>query len=181
MLPVGLAVVGVAVVAGIAVAASGLLRGGTGAPAGSPSPSVAQVASPSPSIVLTPSPSPIVTSPPPSPTPTPAPTPTPTPRGLAARITDITVRSGRYEVDYEVFHYEQKLPNGRHVHFFFDTVPPTEAGVPGSGPWELYAGPVPFDVYRVSDRPAGANQMCILVARPDHSVIQDTGNCFDLP
>lgn len=181
MLPVGLAVAGVAVVAAIALVASGLLSGGVGAPSSSPSASVAQVPSATPSIVLTPSPSPVVTTPPPSPTPTSAPTPTPTPRGLAARITDITVRSNRYEVDYEVFNYEQKLPDGRHVHFFFDTVPPTEAGVPGAGPWILYAGPVPFTGYSVSDRPSGATQMCILVARPDHSVIQDTGNCFDLP
>ena len=31
--------------------------------------------------------------------------------------------------------------------------------------WILYDGPVPFTGYRVSDRPAGANQMCVLVAR----------------
>ena len=29
--------------------------------------------------------------------------------------------------------------------------------------------------------PAKATQMCILVANPDHSVIQKTGNCVDLP
>jgi hypothetical protein len=40
---------------------------------------------------------------------------------------------------------------------------------------------VPFDRYKVSDRPTGASQMCVLVARHDHSVIQNTGNCFDLP
>ena len=70
---------------------------------------------------------------------------------------------------------------GRHVHFFFDTVPPTQAGVPGKGPWFLYAGPVPFKGYKVSDKPSGAKQMCILVARMDHSVQQNTGNCVDLP
>ena len=87
---------------------------------------------------------------------------------------------GRYVVDYQVFGYDPQLP-GRHVHFFFDTVKPTDAGVPGKGPWELYAGPIPFTVYKVSDRPTGADQMCILVANTDHSVIQDTGNCVDLP
>jgi hypothetical protein len=91
------------------------------------------------------------------------------------------VSNGRYVVDYEVFNFEQELPNGRHVHFFFDTVSPEDAGVPGRGPWELYAGPVPFTVYRVSDKPSAATQMCILVARPDHSVLPNSGNCVDLP
>jgi hypothetical protein len=68
-----------------------------------------------------------------------------------------------------------------HVHFFFNTVAPENAGVPGSGPWILYGGPRPFTKYRVSDRPAQATQMCILVANPNHSVQPDSGNCMDLP
>jgi len=110
----------------------------------------------------------------------PAPTPTPTPAGRQARITDIRVRNGRYIVEYEVFGYRQQLP-GRHVHFFFDTVPQREAGVPGNGPWILYGGPSPFTGYSVSDRPSSAAMMCILVADPDHSVFRGTGNCVDLP
>ena len=136
-----------------------------GAPTVRPSPS------PLPTAAPTPTPSPLATA---------APTPTPTPAGRQARITRIRVRDGRYVVDYEVFGYRQELP-GRHVHFFFDSVPPREAGVPGSGPWILYAGPSPFTRYSVSDRPDGASQMCILVANPDHSVIRRTGNCVDLP
>ncbi len=122
-----------------------------------------------------PSPSPTV-----APTPTPPPTPTPTPAGRQARILGITIGSGRYVVDYQVFGYEQALP-GRHVHFFFDTVDHAEAGVPGGGPWEVYAGPIPFTGYRVNQRPNGANQMCILVANSNHSIVQGTGNCMDLP
>jgi hypothetical protein len=173
----------VAIVAAVALGASGILGGGTGA-ASSPSPaqSLAVVESSSPSPTPTPSPSPVVTpSPTPVPTATPAPTPTPTPAGRQARITGITVSGGDYVVDYEVFNYTPELPGGRHVHFFFDTVPPEEAGVPGKGPWELYAGPVPFREYQVSEKPSGATKMCILVARPDHSVQQRTGNCVDLP
>jgi hypothetical protein len=67
------------------------------------------------------------------------------------------------------------------VHFFFDTVSQADAGVPGSGPWKLYAGPSPFKGYKLSDRPNGAERMCILVANPDHSVIKGTGNCVALP
>jgi hypothetical protein len=178
MLPVGLALVAAVAVAAVAIA-SNMLGGGTGStPSASPATSLAVVPSASPSLLVTPSPSPIVT---PSPTPTPIPTPTPTPGGLQARISSIAVSNGRYVVDYEAFNYTPQLPNGRHVHFFFDTVKPEDAGVPGRGPWELYAGPVPFTVYRVSDRPSGATQMCILSARPDHSVLPNSGNCVDLP
>jgi hypothetical protein len=115
-----------------------------------------------------------------SPTPTPVPTPTPTPSGEQARILSIKVSGGRYVVDYQVFGYKQQLP-GKHVHFFFDTVPSTQAGMPGKGPWYVYAGPIPFKGYKLSDKPAKATQMCILFANPDHSVVQNTGNCVDLP
>jgi actin-like ATPase involved in cell morphogenesis len=180
-LPIGLALVGVVVVAAVAIGANMLGGGGGAGSSPSAAPSVAVVASPSASVVASPSPSAVPTaSPSPEPTATPAPTPTPTPAGRQARIKEITVSGGRYVVDYDVFNFDPELP-GRHVHFFFDTVPPKEAGVPGSGPWILYAGPVPFTEYKVSDRPSGAKQMCILVARMDHSVIQDTGNCVDLP
>ena len=88
-------------------------------------PSVAVVASESPSIaVASPSPSALPSATPsPEPTATPAPTPTPTPAGRQARISKITVSGGRYVVDYDVFNFDPELP-GRHVHFFFDTVPP---------------------------------------------------------
>ncbi len=177
MLPVGLALVAAVAVGAVAIA-SNLLGGAPGAPSPSPAPSVAVIPTASPSVAITPSPSPVVTR---SPSPTPVPTPTPTPGGLQARISSITVSNGRYVVDYEAFNYTPELPNGRHVHFFFDTVKPEDAGVPGRGPWELYAGPVPFTVYRVSDKPSGATQMCILSARPDHSVLPNSGNCVDLP
>lgn len=180
-LPIGLALVGVVVVAAVAIGANMLGGGGGAGSSPSAAPSVAVVANPSASVPVSPSPSALPTaSPSPEPTATPAPTPTPTPAGRQARIKEITVSGGRYVVDYDVFNFDPELP-GRHVHFFFDTVPPKEAGVPGSGPWILYAGPVPFTEYKVSDRPSGAKQMCILVARMDHSVIQDTGNCVDLP
>ena len=180
MLPVGLGLVAVAVVAAVAIGANMLGGGSGGAASASPSASLAAVptASPSPTLASV-SPSPTAT-PAPTPTATPEPTPTPTPSGRQARITGITVSGGRYVVDYEVFNYDPVLP-GRHVHFFFDTIPPTQAGVPGKGPWILYAAPVPFKGYKVSDKPSGAKQMCILVARPDHSVQQNTGNCVDLP
>jgi len=118
---------------------------------------------------------------PPANTPTQAPTPTATYPPLYARIDSITINaSNQYVVVYETFGYTEALP-GRHVHFFFDTVPPDQAGSPGVGPWVLYGGPRPFTGYSVSQRPAGATQMCALVAHPDHSVVAGSGNCVDLP
>jgi len=175
-LAVAAAIGGIALVAILAVGASGMLSGGS-APSNSPvalaSAGTAPVATP----ISTPSPSPTPT---PLPTATPVPTPTPTPSGRAARITRITVSGGKYVVTYQVFGYTPALP-GRHVHFFFDTVSEAQAGVPGKGPWELYAGPVPFTKYSVSQKPAAATKMCILVANADHSVVKGTGNCVDLP
>jgi len=181
MLPVGLALVAALVVAAVAIGAN-MLGGSGGGAVASPTiqPSVAVVVSPSPSIA-TPSPSPATPSP--TATPSPAPTPTPTPSGLFANIKGITVSGGRYVVDYEVFDIvEDNNPhNGRHVHFFYNTVKPVNAGNPGKGPWELYDGPHPFKVYKVSDKPRGATKICILVANKDHSVIQKTGNCVAIP
>ncbi|GIK75069.1 MAG: hypothetical protein BroJett021_40570 [Chloroflexota bacterium] len=70
---------------------------------------------------------------------------------------------------------------GDHVHFFFDTVPPEQAGMLGSGPWFVYGGPSPFTGYGAADRPLGATRLCVLVANPDHSIILGSGNCVDLP
>lgn len=119
-----------------------------------------------------------------TPTETPPPTMTPSPTvppGIPySRINEIALENGVYVVDYETFEYTEAVP-GMHVHFFFDTVPPEQAGVPGSGPWILYGGPRPFRGYSESSRPAGAEQMCILVANADHSVHADSGNCYPLP
>ncbi len=103
-----------------------------------------------------------------------------------ARITGISVQDGRYIVDFETFGFEPLVP-GQHVHFFFNTVPPEQAGTPGNGPWQIYpTGPgqpntSPFTLYTVAQRPANATQLCILVANQDHSVNPGTGNCVDLP
>jgi serine/threonine protein kinase len=109
-------------------------------------------------------------------------TPTATnPTGPFAKIDSITIDpQNHYVVMYEVFGYTEALP-GMHVHFFFNTVSPENAGVPGSGPWKLYGGPHPFTQYRVSDRPSGATQMCALAANANHTVVPNSGNCVDLP
>jgi hypothetical protein len=119
----------------------------------------------------------------PSVTPTITNTPTATvPPGVPfARVNSIIIDDqDRYVVEYETFEFTEVLP-GMHLHFFFNSVPPENAGSPGSGPWFLYGGPRPFTGYRVSDRPAAATQICVLVANSNHSVQPNSGNCFDLP
>jgi hypothetical protein len=142
-----------------------------------------QASAPSPTAVAE------ATAVPSSPTPLPAETPLPTltptsdvpPGVLYVRINNITIDDqNRYVVEYETFEYTEQLP-GMHVHFFFDTVPPEQAGVPGSGPWKLYGGPRPFTEYTIDQRPPQALQMCALVANSDHSVHLNSGNCFILP
>ena len=102
------------------------------------------------------------------------------PNGESVRIDNITIQGGRYVVDYETFGFTEVLP-GTNIHFFFNTVPPDQAGVPGKGPWVFFGGPRPFKGYAVANRPQGATQMCALVANADHTVQPQSGNCFNLP
>jgi hypothetical protein len=108
--------------------------------------------------------------------------PTPTPTGPYVLITGIRLENNVYIVDYEVHNFPESP--SLHVHMFFNTVPPEQAGSPGSGPWKLtwgaYGDP-PFTQYGPANRPPNATQMCALVANPNHSIIMGTGNCVDLP
>ena len=112
--------------------------------------------------------------------------PAPGPAPNTARINSIGEDGGRYVVNFETFGFAPTLP-GQHVHFFWNTVPPEQAGVPGGGPWQLYpagngaSGASPFTLFGVQDRPGGATQICVLVANPNHSVNQGSGNCANLP
>ncbi len=110
------------------------------------------------------------------------PSATPTPSGPYVVITGIRLENNTYVVDYEVHNFPESA--SLHVHMFFNTVPPDQAGSPGAGPWKLtwgqYGDP-PFTQYGTANRPADATQMCALVANPNHSIIPGTGNCFTLP
>lgn len=124
-------------------------------------------------------PSPTVTLEPPTPTAT----LTPTPEGPYVVITGIRIENSVYVVDYETHNFPADDAN-MHVHMFFDTVSPEQAGIPGLGPWLLTWGPYgnpPFTQYGPANRPADATQMCALVANANHTVIANSGNCIDLP
>jgi hypothetical protein len=106
--------------------------------------------------------------------------------GRGVRIDAITIKDGAYQVVYRTAGYDPKVsenPTTHHIHFFFDTVAQANAGTNGPKPglWVLYDVPSPFTKYKVSDRPAGAQQMCALVADSHHGVETGTGNCLALP
>ena len=77
-----------------------------------------------------------------------------------------------------------------HVHFFFDSTAPGDAGSNGRPPgsWELWGrqrghGELVFDEFTVEDA-GDAEQLCVAVATSGHEVLDDadrTGNCVDLP
>lgn len=102
------------------------------------------------------------------------------PAGDYVQINNITLAGNTYQVYFTTYNYTPQLP-GKHVHFFFNTVPPEQAGMPGSGPWYMYGGGSPFTGYGTADRPPAATQLCALVANPDHSIVLNTGNCYNLP
>ena len=205
----GLALVGLVVVIGIVAVA---LSSGSASPEPSTDATATtrpvaideQAATPTPETAPTASPAstatPVATSaaveepptdvPPPTAIPTEKPTPEPTatasPETDRAAITGIQLDGSQYAVAFEVYNFGPVLP-GQHLHFFFDTVPPEQAGVPGGGLWKIYPAAAggtalsPYTGYGVGERPSGATQMCILVANPNHSVQPGTGNCYDLP
>ncbi|MEZ4674249.1 MAG: hypothetical protein R2932_08415 [Caldilineaceae bacterium] len=100
--------------------------------------------------------------------------------GSQVAIQDIGISGGNYAVAFSTTGFTPAFP-GTHMHFYFNTIPATEAGMPGSGPWWLNGAGSPFGAIKLSDRPAGATQLCVLVANNDHTVQQGTGNCYPLP
>jgi actin-like ATPase involved in cell morphogenesis len=125
----------------------------------------------------------------------PAPPPCESGSGRCARITDISVEGDRYVALYEVEDFEPLRPDhggspeDHHLHFFFDTTPPEQAGQnPGpEGQWVLWdrqdgEGELRFvDAHPAEAQELGAEQLCVLVADAGHGVEQGTGNCVDLP
>ena len=100
---------------------------------------------------------------------------------LGVQITNITVNSqNHYVVEYVTFGFTPHWP-GTHVHFFFDTVKPEDLGK-GGGPANFsHGGGSPYTGYTTADRPAGATQLCAIVANPDNTLVHDSVSCFPLP
>jgi molecular chaperone DnaK len=103
--------------------------------------------------------------------------------GDRVTITGIDLDGDRYRVEYTA-NYEPLIAGGDevHIHFFFDSVPVEQAGVPGNGPWILYDTPAPFSEYGPADRPEGATRLCATPATSDHRVVNPRiFHCMQLP
>jgi hypothetical protein len=182
----GAVLIGLCVLVGLLTAAGGYLLNqfgqGTQVAAASPTRPVtplatatAAVPTASPTASVTPTATATV---PPADTPTPLPTSTPS--TLYASINWVRIENARYLVDFQTFNYQSVLP-GQHIHLFFDTLPQHLAGAPAPGGWFVHGTGSPVSPFSVSQRPAAATKMCILVANPDHSIILNSGNCVELP
>jgi actin-like ATPase involved in cell morphogenesis len=154
LIPAGIALAGV-ILAGGALLASGLLSGG---PASSAAPAASTLIVPT----LPPAPTPFV------------------PAGASARLTGVVDAGDHYEAAFTVSGFTPSM-SGQHVHFFWNSVPPDQAGEPGDGPYVVYAGPSPFTGFSRQTRPGGATGICIIVANTDHSVVAGSGSCIALP
>jgi hypothetical protein len=99
--------------------------------------------------------------------------PTPIPPGLPyVLITGITLEGDNYVVNYETMAFIESI-SSQHIHFFFNTTSIEDAGVPGTGPYLMHAGPRPFREVTIFDTPPDATQMCARVANPDHTIIPE--------
>ena len=96
-------------------------------------------------------------------------------------ITSITIDAeNRYVVDFEPSNFVPAYP-GTHIHFFFNTFNADQVGIGGEANRLAHGGGPPFTGFAGDDRPESATQLCGLVANPDHTVLPNSGNCFDLP
>jgi hypothetical protein len=121
--------------------------------------------------------------------------------GRCAFITDLTLEGGTYVADYTTEGYDPIIfdeaagvgtADDHHLHFFFNTTAPENAGAngPDPGTWKIWdrlldEGRFQFDEFTLSNMAdnggEGATQLCSLVADSSHGVETGTGNCVDLP
>jgi hypothetical protein len=117
---------------------------------------------------------------------------------MCALITGIELEGDRYIVDYDTVGFRPLIhgddpgatEHDHHVHFFFDSTAPANAGVNGTpaGSWEVWGlqrggGALRFDEFTTGDA-AGARNLCVAVATSGHAVVDDaarSGNCVELP
>jgi actin-like ATPase involved in cell morphogenesis len=109
--------------------------------------------------------------------------------GRCVFITDIGRDGDNMVVQYETVGYQPHQnagPDSRHVHFYFDTVPPTQAGVPADPSnwvaWGLEEGGGELVyTFPVADIPEEASQLCASVAKVDHALDDLNFQCVRLP
>lgn len=122
------------------------------------------------------------------------------PNAEAIMISDIQMQDGDYAIFFDACGVSIEHPEGlddpnleqlprKHAHFYWNTLPIEDAGVPGAGPWNQYGGPSPYVIAEldpgsavsIASRPADATQICSAVSLEDHTILPNSGNCFDVP
>jgi molecular chaperone DnaK len=133
-----------------------------------------------------------ITSDDPTTTPAPATTAAPAPYPPGTRRTELTgisVVDGVYEVTYDTVNFEPLIAD-YHVHFHWNTFAPESVGTASDpiGEWIVWdlddQGRKVFDQFRPDAIPAGATQICAVVADANHAVdapewVADTVSCVD--
>ncbi len=107
--------------------------------------------------------------------------------GRCAFIDEITRDGDTFTARYTTTGYDPKLnggPESRHVHFYFDTLPVTQAGIPAPTNWVAYDtdrnGELLYE-FSASDVPAGATKLCASVANVNHGLDDHLQDCMALP
>lgn len=108
--------------------------------------------------------------------------------GNCVTINSITANGDQLVATYSVAGFTPNIEGdaqSKHIHFYFDTVPISQAGQPGDGPWEVWdVDPVTGELlYRFlrSEVPAGATQLCASVANVNHGLDDHLASCRNLP
>jgi actin-like ATPase involved in cell morphogenesis len=116
-----------------------------------------------------------------------------TPSGRCVHIDSVAADGDDFVVAYSTIGFEPNVdggPTSQHIHFFFDTLPLEEAGLPGgTGEWAVWdldsAGDKIFrgdERFRPSAVPPGATQICAVPATAGHEVDPGaTPSCAALP
>lgn len=121
--------------------------------------------------------------------------------GRCAFITGLQLEGGTYFADYTTVGYDPVIfdpdagvgsAEDHHVHFFYNTTAPENAGTngPNPGTWQIWDrqkgdGRLVFDEFNLSNLAEkggdGATQLCAVVADSSHAVDPASGNCVDIP
>jgi hypothetical protein len=111
------------------------------------------------------------------------------PSGRCAFVDSITIEGDHFVVAYTPVGYVPDIDGGRnshHIHFYFDNIPASQAGHPGSGPWELWDfdpnGKALFPNFKRAAVPSGATSICAVVATNEHALDPGTvPSCRPIP
>ena len=107
--------------------------------------------------------------------------------GRCVFLDEITREGDTFIARYTTVGYDPKLqggPESRHVHFYFDTLPVDQAGIPAPPNWVAYDTDEDGNlIYRfeASSVPPGATELCVSVANVNHGLDDHLQHCVALP